>query len=122
MGAPAATPDGDRRLLPSVTVPELVERALSGVVDERRTRESDRAIFLANAMNPVHAIDVLVERDTAVVSIEEDQPSGGIGEGGLNARLAGQLTGLYVRPVKDAADLRAALRQAVADRAAARAV
>ncbi|GLZ08379.1 hypothetical protein Acsp03_58450 [Actinomadura sp. NBRC 104412] len=183
VGAPAVTPDGDQRLLLSVTAPELVERLLSGFVDELRTGEvviksiarvagsktkiavaptngrvdargacigrgasrlkgaerllnrafgkerleiieysSDRATFLANAMNPVHAIDVLVERDTAVVSIEEHQLSGGIGEGGLNAQLAGQLTGLYVRAVKDGTDLRAALRQAVADRSAARAV
>jgi transcription antitermination factor NusA-like protein len=82
---------------------------------------ADRATFLSNAMNPVQATDVLVEGDDAVVAVEEHQLSGGVGEGGLNAQLAGQLTGLYVRVVKTGTDLRQALDRMVADRAGARA-
>jgi transcription antitermination factor NusA-like protein len=65
----------------------------------------DRATFLSNAMNPVQVTDVLVKRNNAVVAVEEHQLSGGIGEGGLNAELAGRLTGLYVRVVKAGTDL-----------------
>jgi transcription antitermination factor NusA-like protein len=76
---------------------------------------SDRATFLANAMNPVEATEILVERDKAVVAIAEHQLSGGIGEGGLNAQLAGRLTGLYVRVVKAGTDLRTAMDRFAAD-------
>ncbi|MCO6009179.1 hypothetical protein NE236_29840 [Actinoallomurus purpureus] len=172
--------DGTERLLLSVTTPELVERILSGFVDEilagkvviknvARVAGSkakiavapttlgvdargacigrgasrikgaerllnrafgkerleiieysgDRAIYLRNAMSPVSVADVLVERDNAIVAVEEHQLSGGIGEGGLNAQLAGQLTGLYVQVVKVGTDLRKAMDQLQADQAAA---
>ncbi|MBO2465311.1 hypothetical protein [Actinomadura violacea] len=65
----------------------------------------DRTRYLVNAMNPVQVTDVLVRRNNAVVAVEEHQMSGGIGEGGLNAELAGRLTGLYVRVVKAGTDL-----------------
>ncbi|QKG23364.1 hypothetical protein [Actinomadura verrucosospora] len=65
----------------------------------------DRTRYLINAMNPVQVTDVLVRRNNAVVAVEEHQMSGGIGEGGLNAELAGRLTGLYVRVVKAGTDL-----------------
>ncbi|MEO3826341.1 hypothetical protein [Actinomadura sp. B10D3] len=82
---------------------------------------SDRAVYLANAMNPVRVTDVLVEGENAIVTVEEHQLSGGIGEGGLNAELAGRLTGLYIRIVKVGTDMRAEMDQLVADRAAAHA-
>ncbi|MEV0406984.1 hypothetical protein [Actinoallomurus sp. NPDC050550] len=171
--------DGAERLLLSVTAPELVERILSGFVDEilagkvviknvarvagtkakvavapttlgvdargacigrgasrikgaerllnhafgREKLEiieysSDRAAYLRNAMSPVAVTDVLVERDDAVVAVEEHQLSGGIGAGGLNAQLAGQLTGLYVQVVKAGTDLRKAMDRLKADQAA----
>jgi transcription antitermination factor NusA-like protein len=171
---------GTERLMLSVTTPDLVERILSGFVDEILTgkvvikgvarvagtkakiavtpttagvdargacigrgasrikgaerllnrafgREkleiieysSNRATYVRNAMNPVEVTDVLVERDNAIVMVEEHQLSGGIGEGGLNAQLAGRLTGLYVQVVKVGTDLRKAMDQLVADQAAA---
>jgi transcription antitermination factor NusA-like protein len=79
----------------------------------------DPAAFLVNAMNPVQVTDALAERGNAIVAVEEHQLSGGIGEGGLNAQLAGRLTGHYVRVVKTGTDLREALDQLVADKAAA---
>jgi transcription antitermination factor NusA-like protein len=79
---------------------------------------SDRATFLRNAMNPVQATEVLVERDLAVVAIEEHQLSGGIGQGGLNAELAGRLTDLYVRVVKAGTDLREAMDRLAAEASA----
>ncbi|WP_433467312.1 hypothetical protein [Spirillospora sp. CA-128828] len=80
---------------------------------------NDPATFLVNAMNPVQVTDALAERGNAIVAVEEHQLSGGIGEGGLNAQLAGRLTGHYVRVVKTGTDLREALDQLVADKAAA---
>lgn len=82
----------------------------------------DLPTFLANAMNPVQVTDVLVERGNAVVAVEEHQLSGGIGAGGLNAQLAGQLTGLFVRVVEAGADLPRALERLAADKAAAKKV
>jgi transcription antitermination factor NusA-like protein len=73
-------------------------------------------------MNPVEVIDVYVQRENAIVMVEEHQLSGGIGEGGLNAQLAGRLTGLYVQVVKAGTDLVQAMDKLVADQAAAAAV
>lgn len=80
---------------------------------------ADQATFLRNAMSPIQVTDVLVDEDRAIVAVEEHQLSGGIGEGGLNAELAGRLTGLYVRVVKVGTDLREAMDRLVADQAAA---
>ncbi|QKG23261.1 hypothetical protein [Actinomadura verrucosospora] len=74
----------------------------------------DRTAFLANAMNPVQVTDVLVKGGNAVVAVEEHQLSGGIGEGGLNAELAGRLTGLYVRVVKAGTDMHQAMDRVLA--------
>jgi transcription antitermination factor NusA-like protein len=183
VGVSDGAQEGTERLMLSATAPELVERILSGFVDEILTGKiviksvarvagtkakiavapttagldargacigrgasrikgaesllnrgfgkerleiiqysSDRATFLSNAMNPVQVTEILVDRDNAVVAVEEHQLSGGIGEGGLNAELAGRLTGLYVRVVKSGTDLRKALDQLVADQAAAEAL
>lgn len=97
---------------------QLLNRAFGRERLEIIQYSSDRRTFLVNAMNPVQVTDVLIERDNAVVAVEEHQLSGGIGEGGLNAQLAGQLTGLFVRVTEAGSDLRAALRQLMADRAA----
>lgn len=179
VGVSEGEQEGTERLVLSVTTPELVERILSGLVDEILTgkvvikgvsriagtkakvavapttagvdaqgacigrgasriqaaerllnrafgREkleiieysSDRETYLRNAMNPVTVTDVLLHYDDAIVVVEEHQLSGGIGEGGLNAQLAGRLTGLYVQVVKVGTDLRKAMEQLVADQAA----
>ena len=71
----------------------------------------DPARFLANAMSPVRVTEVLIRDDgDAVVAVEEHQLSGGIGEGGLNAQLAGRLTGHYVQVVRAGTDLRTVRR------------
>ncbi|GAA2404365.1 hypothetical protein GCM10010191_10120 [Actinomadura vinacea] len=75
---------------------------------------SDPVTFLTNAMNPVQVTEVLVQGGDAIVAVEGHQLSGGIGEGGLNAQLAGRLTGHYVRVVKAGTDLRAALDRSAA--------
>ncbi|MFD0856253.1 hypothetical protein ACFQ07_28700 [Actinomadura adrarensis] len=80
---------------------------------------SDRAVFLANAMNPIQVTDVLVERNNAIVAVKEHQLPGGIGAGGLNAELAGRLTGLYVRIVKEGTDLRTAMDELPGEQSAA---
>jgi transcription antitermination factor NusA-like protein len=79
---------------------------------------SDRMTYLVNAMNPVQVSDVLVRGDNAAAAVEPHLLSGGIGIGGLNAQLAGRLTGLYVRVVKAGTDLEAALDEVEAERAA----
>ncbi|MBC6458091.1 hypothetical protein [Actinomadura sp. HBU206391] len=172
VGVSGTAQQGTERLMLSATAPELVERILSGFVDDIVTgkvvikavarvagtktkvavvpttkgvdargacigrgasrlkgaesllnrgfgRErleiieysGDPATFLTNAMNPVRVTEVLIRGDNAIVAVEEHQLSGGIGEGGLNAQLAGRLTGHYVRVVKAGTDLREVLRQ-----------
>ncbi|MFG1948149.1 hypothetical protein [Nonomuraea sp. NPDC048826] len=66
---------------------------------------ADLRTYLMNAMRPVEVIDCRIRGTNAVVSVRPLQYRGGIGRGGLNAQLAGQLTGLYVRVVPDGADL-----------------
>lgn len=82
---------------------------------------SDRRTFLIHAMNPVQVTDVLVERNDAIVWVEEHQLSGGIGAGGLNAQLAGQLTGLFVVVVKAGTDRSRAMERLAAEKTAAKA-
>ncbi|GAA4613444.1 hypothetical protein GCM10023195_58160 [Actinoallomurus liliacearum] len=95
----------------------LLNRAFGREKLEIIEYSSDRATYLRNAMSPVSVTEVLVERDDAVVAVEEHQLSGGIGAGGLNAQLAGQLTGLYVQVVKAGTDLRKAMDRLKADQA-----
>jgi transcription antitermination factor NusA-like protein len=77
---------------------------------------ADRARFLANAVNPATAVDLLIDGDNAVVAVEPHQLRTAIGEGGLNAQLAGRLTGLYVHVVTAGTDLRRALDELAAER------
>lgn len=180
-GVSPAEAGGQERLLLSATSPELVERILSGFVDEivsgkvaimdvarvagtkakiavapttpgvdavgacigrgasrlegaarllnrafgRERLEiieysSDRQTYLLNAMNPGQVKEFLLGNDNAIVAVEEHNLSAAIGEGGLNAQLAGRLTGFYVRVVKVGTDLREALDQLVAERAVAK--
>jgi transcription antitermination factor NusA-like protein len=78
----------------------------------------DRRAYLLNAMNPTIASDALIRDGHAVVAVDEHLQDGGVGEGGLNAQLAGRLTGLYVRVVPIGTDLPAALTRLISERAA----
>jgi transcription antitermination factor NusA-like protein len=78
----------------------------------------DRRAYLLNAMNPMIASDALMRDGHAVVAVDEHLQGGGVGEGGLNAQLAGRLTGLYVRVVPIGTDLTAALTRLISERAA----
>ncbi|MFC5747741.1 hypothetical protein [Actinomadura rugatobispora] len=88
---------------------KLLNRAFGRERLEIIEYSGDPVTFMTNAMNPVQVTEVLIRGDDAVVAVEEHQLSGGIGEGGLNAQLAGRLTGHYVRVVKAGTDLRALL-------------
>ncbi|OLT35455.1 hypothetical protein BJF79_32370 [Actinomadura sp. CNU-125] len=75
---------------------------------------ADPVTFLTKALSPVRVTEVLVDGGNAVAAVEEHMLSGGIGQGGLNAQLAGRLTGHYVRIVKAGTDLRATLAELTA--------
>ncbi|WP_336217044.1 hypothetical protein [Nonomuraea sp. LPB2021202275-12-8] len=70
---------------------------------------SDRQTYLVHAMHPAEAIDVRIRGGNAIVAVSPQQFHNGVGEGGLNAQLAGKLTGLYVEVVTSGTDLDAAL-------------
>ncbi|XVQ11460.1 hypothetical protein ACQP1W_02450 [Spirillospora sp. CA-255316] len=88
---------------------KLLDRAFGRERLEIIEYSGDPATFLANAMSPVQVTEVLIRGGDAVVAVERHQLSGGIGEGGLNAQLAGRLTGHYVRVAKAGGDLRSFL-------------
>ncbi len=56
---------------------------------------ADPSRFIANALSPAEVTSVVLdeERETATVSVPEDQLSLAIGKGGQNVRLAAKLTG-----------------------------
>ncbi|WDZ87490.1 SAV_2336 N-terminal domain-related protein [Micromonospora cathayae] len=64
----------------------------------------DREKYLVNALSPARATDVLIGDGHAVAAVPHGS-GGGIGRGGLNAELAGKLTGLRVHIVTDGSDL-----------------
>ena len=57
----------------------------------------DLKIYLANAIAPAAATEVLVEGKNATIYTSKHQMSAAVGAGGLNSQLAGQLTGMKVR-------------------------
>ncbi|MBB5629605.1 hypothetical protein [Sphaerisporangium krabiense] len=70
---------------------------------------SDREKYLVNAMHPAVAVEVLIRGDNAIVAVPPLQVPSGVGQGGVNAELAGKLTGLYVEAVAAGTDLEAAM-------------
>ncbi|HHJ53736.1 MAG TPA: transcription termination factor NusA [Caldithrix abyssi] len=64
---------------------------------------SEPEIFIARALTPVKPIRVIVnqEEKIAVAIIEDSQMSLAIGKGGQNLRLASELTGYQIEPVKE---------------------
>ncbi|GII86067.1 hypothetical protein Ssi03_40570 [Sphaerisporangium siamense] len=70
---------------------------------------SDRHQYLVNAMHPAVAVEVLIRGDNAIVAVPPLQVPSGVGQGGVNAELAGKLTGLYVEAVAAGTDLEVAM-------------
>lgn len=67
---------------------------------------SDQRTLLVNALVYAQPTDILIDGDRAVVAVPEHQVGGVTGRGGLNAQLAGRLTGLYVKIVPAGRNLR----------------
>ena len=57
----------------------------------------DLKIYLANAIAPAAATEVLIDGKNATIYTSKHQMSAAVGAGGLNSQLAGQLTGMKVR-------------------------
>jgi len=72
---------------------------------------ADRRTYLVNAMRPAIVSDVRIRGRQAVVAVSGWQYRGGVGQGGLNAELAGRLTDLMVHVVAEGVDLDAAIQQ-----------
>lgn len=64
---------------------------------------NEPAIFIARALSPIKPIKVIVneEEKMAVAIIEDDKMSLAIGKGGQNLRLASQLSGYQIEPIKE---------------------
>jgi len=64
---------------------------------------NEPAIFISRALTPVQPAKVLVndEEQIAVAIIEDEKMSLAIGKGGQNLRLASELTGYQIEPIKE---------------------
>ncbi len=64
---------------------------------------SEPDIYIARALTPVKPVKILSnpEEKMAVAIIEDEQMSLAIGRGGQNLRLASQLTGFQIEPIKE---------------------
>jgi len=67
---------------------------------------SDQGTLLVNALIYAQPTGILIRGQRAVVAVPDHEMPRVIGRGGLNAQLAGQLTGLYVKVVPSGTDLR----------------
>lgn len=73
----------------------------------------DQEQFLRNAFAPAEVAEIKVERKNAAVAVEPHRMSAAVGKGGLNASLAGRLTGLRVVAArKGEVDLADAIKEA----------
>ncbi|MEU9121088.1 trypsin-like peptidase domain-containing protein [Streptomyces sp. NPDC048506] len=95
------------------------QRLLSGGMTNEEIEivpySSDQRTLLANALAYAQPTDILTDGQRAVVAVPRHQLRGAIGRGGLNAQLAGQLTGLYVKIVPSGTDLRLAMESGFDD-------
>lgn len=66
---------------------------------------SQRATLLTQSFKPARVARSKIDSGVAVVAVEEHAAGGAVGARGLNAQLAGKLTGLYVKVVSTEADL-----------------
>ncbi|MEV5506650.1 SAV_2336 N-terminal domain-related protein [Streptomyces orinoci] len=66
---------------------------------------SDQRTLLVNALVFAEPTGIFIDGHRAVVAVPDDQIARAIGQGGLNARLAGELTDLYVQIVPSGTDL-----------------
>ncbi|MBG7696631.1 hypothetical protein HCJ76_00580 [Streptomyces sp. MC1] len=86
------------------------QRLLTGGLTNERievvAHSDDQETLLLNALIYAEPTGILIEGRRAVVAVPDHQIGGVRGERGLNARLAGELTDLYVQIVPSGADLR----------------
>lgn len=66
---------------------------------------SQRATLLTQSFKPARVVRSKIDSGVAVVAVETHATGGAVGTRGLNAELAGKLTGLYVKVVSTESDL-----------------
>ncbi|MER5217512.1 SAV_2336 N-terminal domain-related protein [Streptomyces sp. NPDC002838] len=92
------------------------QRMLSGWLTNEKIEiiaySSDQRNLLVNALVYAQPTGILIDGQRAVVAVPDHQVGGVTGEGGLNAQLAGQLTGLYVKIVPSGTNLRSEMDSA----------
>ncbi|MBS2548146.1 trypsin-like peptidase domain-containing protein [Catenulispora sp. NL8] len=98
----------------------LLSRGMAHEEIEIVPYSSDPRTMLTNAVAFIQPTDVLIEGKRAIVAVPEHQVRGSIGQDGLNARLAGQLTDLRVRIVPDGTDLGLAMESGLDEERARR--
>lgn len=76
---------------------------------------SDQRTLLANALAHVQPTDILIDGRRAVIAVPGYQSRTAVGRRGLNAQLAGKLTGLYVEIVPSGTNLMLAMDSALDD-------
>ncbi|MGW4114648.1 hypothetical protein ACWEFJ_27555 [Actinosynnema sp. NPDC004786] len=106
IGVGAERMDGFQRLLTGGVTDEEVEIV---------PYSGDRRTMLANALVYAQPTDILIDGLRAVVAVPRPQYRAAVGRGGLNAQLAGQLTGLYVKVVPSGIDLAQAMEHGFDD-------
>ncbi len=106
IGVGAERKDGSQRLLSRGMTIEKIEIV---------PYSSDRLTMLINALIKIQPTDILIEGKQAVVAVPEHQLPGAIGQGGLNAQLAGQLADLFVKIVPAGTDLSLAMESGLDD-------
>jgi len=82
---------------------QAIVRELNNEKIDIINHSSEPMVFIARAMTPVKPIKVLVNEDEklAVVILEDDQMALAIGRNGQNLRLASEISGYQIEPVKE---------------------
>ncbi len=82
---------------------QAIVRELNNEKIDIINHSSEPMVFIARAMTPVKPIKVIVNKDEklAVVILEDDQMALAIGRNGQNLRLASQISGYQIEPVKE---------------------
>ena len=82
---------------------QAIVRELNNEKIDIINHSSEPMVFIARAMTPVKPIKVIVNEDEklAVVILEDDQMALAIGRNGQNLRLASEISGYQIEPVKE---------------------
>lgn len=78
---------------------DYVKACLGGEQVDVVAWHPDKAVFLANALQPAEVVDVVIDegKQVAVAHAPKHQMAAAVGNGGLNSALAGELSGLNVK-------------------------